>query len=104
MPSIVSWLRPASLVLMLASSAGAQDALGTLNCTACHGASQAQAAWLLPAGAPRLEDVGRRASPEWLQHFLAAPHETLPGTTMPDVLHGNLGHAEALTHFLLSQS
>ena len=27
----------------------------------------------------------------------------MPGTTMPDVLHGNAENAEALTHFLLSQ-
>lgn len=104
MSSIASWLRLSSFTLFLASYSSAEDVLGALNCTACHQASEAQAAWLLPAGAPRLQDVGRRASAEWLQHFLEAPHDVKPGTTMPDLLHGNTGHAEALTHFLLSQS
>lgn len=76
--------------------------LGELNCTACHAATDKQAAWLTPKLAPRLANIGSRASAEWLQHHLAAPHKAMPGTTMPDVLRGNLEHAEALTHYLLS--
>ena len=75
--------------------------LGELNCTACHTASEQQAAWLSPKTAPRLANIGSRASAEWLQRHLAAPHQTMPGTTMPDVLRGNSEHAEALTHYLL---
>ncbi len=76
--------------------------LGELNCTACHAATQKQAEWLSPKVAPRLTDLGNRASPAWLQRYLAAPHTTMPGVTMPDVLRGNTEHAEALTHYLLS--
>ena len=76
--------------------------LGELNCTACHAATQKQAEWLSPKIAPRLADIGSRASAEWLQRHLAAPHTAMPGTTMPDVLRGNSEHAEALTHYLLS--
>ena len=76
--------------------------LGELNCTACHAATEKQAAWLSPKAAPRLANIGSRASAEWLQRHLAAPHTAMPGTTMPDVLRGNAEHAEALTHYLLS--
>ena len=81
--------------------------LGELNCTACHAASEKQAAWLTPKIAPRLADVGSRASAEWLKRFLTAPHEKMPGTTMPEVLRGlsendRAPAAEALTHYLIS--
>ena len=81
--------------------------LGELNCVACHQATDTQAAWLSPKAAPRLAGIGSRTSPEWLQKHLAAPHTTMPGTTMPDVLHGlpsaeKTAAAEALTHYLVS--
>ena len=81
--------------------------LGELNCVACHQATATQAAWLLPKAAPRLAGVAGRTSPEWLQKHLAAPHMAMPGTTMPDVLHGlppaeQTAAAEALTHYLVS--
>ncbi len=76
--------------------------LGELNCTACHAATAKQAAWLSPKLAPRLANIGSRASAEWLQRYLAAPHAEIPGTTMPDVLRGSSEHAEALKHYLLS--
>ena len=79
-------------------------ALGDLNCTACHSASPSQAAWISPKSAPRLADIGNRVSAEWLGHYLRAPHETMPGTTMPDVVHGNAAQAEALTHYLIGLS
>ena len=84
------------------SSADGYVLLGELNCTACHAATDKQAAWLLPKAAPRLANIGSRASAEWLQRHLAAPQRTMPGTTMPDMLRGNSEHAEALTHYLLS--
>ena len=76
--------------------------LGEMNCSACHAASEKQIAWLSPKMAPRLAGIGNRASAEWVQGYLAAPHETQPGTTMPDVLHEDTGRAEALTHYLFS--
>jgi mono/diheme cytochrome c family protein len=76
--------------------------IGELNCTACHAATEKQAAWLSPKTAPRLANIGSRASAEWLQRFLPAPQQAKPGTTMPDVLRGNSEHAQALTHSLLS--
>ncbi len=95
------------LALMITHAALASEGtalLGDLNCTACHTASTAQAMWLLPKTAPTLKDVGNRASPEWLQKYLASPSEAKQGATMPDVLHGNAEQAEALTHYLLSLS
>ena len=93
------------LVLFSASARGATDgftSIGEMNCTACHAASEKQAAWILPKVAPRISDVGNRASGEWLQRFLASPSDAMPGTTMPDMLHGDAEKAEALTHFLVS--
>ena len=74
------------------------------NCTACHTASAAQSAWLTPAAAPRLEKIGQHASAEWLQRFLASPETVKPGTSMPNLLRGDAGKAELLTHYLLSMS
>ncbi len=82
-------------------------AMGQFNCTACHAATDKQAAWILPKAAPSLSGLEKRVNPDWLRKWLAAPHETMPGTTMPDLLHG-LPDAERakvvdeLTHFLLS--
>lgn len=83
--------------------------LGELNCTACHAATAHQAAWISPKVAPRLADLGDRASAEWLRRYLASPQETMPGTTMPDVVHSlpareRAEAVEALTHYLLSLS
>lgn len=82
--------------------------LGDLNCTACHSATNAQAAWVIPKQAPRLENIGHRASAEWIRQYVANPHQTMPGTTMPDVMHGLTAQerataAEHLTHYLLAQ-
>ncbi len=77
--------------------------LDQLNCTACHAASPQQAAWLSPESAPSLNELGARTNPAWLRQFLLAPHTTAPGTTMPDVLHGDAAQAEALTHFLIAK-
>ena len=83
-------------------------ALGQFNCTACHAASEKQAAWILPKAAPSLRGLERRVSAQWLRKWLAAPHETMPGATMPDLLHGlsdaeRAKAVEELTHFLLSK-
>lgn len=106
-----------SLLCLLASippalGAGGVDGLillGEWNCVACHAPSAKAAAWLTPKTPPRLADLGSRASATWLQRYLVSPHEALPGTSMPDVLHGipeaeRAVVAEALTHYLLSLS
>ena len=109
MKPIVSWPTLLCLAWMMASPASAEDALGNvtlgeLNCTACHAATQQQAAWLSPKVAPTLGDVGSRASAAWLKEYLASPNAAKQGATMPDLLHGNAEQAEALTHYLLSVS
>ena len=79
--------------------------LEELNCAVCHGSDAALVA--RSKKAPRLAEVGSRVNPGYLEAFIADPHGTKPGTTMPDLL-GRLGDAERketateLTHFLLS--
>jgi mono/diheme cytochrome c family protein len=76
-----------------------------LNCVACHAGSDADRK--AAKSAPRLAAVGSRLNPWFIERFIASPHETRPGTTMPDVM-GQLSDAERaesakqLTHFLLS--
>lgn len=55
--------------------------ISELSCTACH-----QNESLLPKNGPVLEQVGQRIHPDYLEKFIAAPHQTKPGTTMPDML------------------
>lgn len=94
-----------AFVVLSTSTFGAElTMLGELNCTACHAATQQQRAWLSPKVAPTLQDVGSRTDPEWLKKFLASPNAAKQGATMPDLLHGNVEQAEALTHYLLSLS
>ncbi|HEX8914614.1 MAG TPA: c-type cytochrome, partial [Humisphaera sp.] len=69
----------------------------------------AQAVWLTPKAAPRINDVGGRVRPEWLVRYLADPHAVAPGVTMPHLLGGKAEAdrppaAEALVHYLLSTS
>ncbi|MDZ4687086.1 MAG: c-type cytochrome, partial [Planctomycetaceae bacterium] len=55
--------------------------------------------------APVLDDVGSRVRLDWLRKFLAEPHATKPGTSMPDLL-GHVApdqrraHVESLLHYL----
>lgn len=77
-----------------------------MNCVACHASEGTLAA--RSKSAPRLAEIGARAHPAWIVQFLSSPHETKPGTTMPDVLAAlpaeeKARTAEALTHFLMSQ-
>jgi mono/diheme cytochrome c family protein len=86
---------------------GGRLLLGELGCTSCHRADDSQANQLLPKQAPILDGVGGRVHPEFLQAFLADPHQVKPGTTMPDLLAGlspneKQEHVAALTHFLAS--
>lgn len=80
---------------------------GDLQCAACHGGRKQNA--FLEKSAPSLVDVGARIDPNYMRRFLASPSTTHPGTTMPDMLASNPDAkraeiAEALTHFLVSQS
>ena len=76
-----------------------------LNCVACHQSAEPFAA--RSKKAPRLSAVGSRVNPTYLEAFISDPHETKPGTTMPDVLiqldkEERKQVAKSLTHFLLS--
>ncbi len=67
----------------MAAGLAGEVLLTELNCVACHRGGD------LPAkGAPDLSAVATRVSPAYLEEFIAAPHATKPGTTMPDVLGG----------------
>jgi len=81
--------------------------ISELRCTACH--DGIQRGFLPEKTAPDLAGVGSRISPEYLWRFLASPSSAHAGTTMPDVLASRPKAerdkiAEALSHFLISQS
>jgi mono/diheme cytochrome c family protein len=81
--------------------------MGDLQCAACHGGREQNG--FLEKSAPNLTDVGARIAPDFLRQFLASPSTTQPGTTMPHMLASYSDAkrdeiAEALTHFLVSQS
>jgi len=81
--------------------------IAQLRCFACHTGIQQSSE--LEKKAPELAAVGARVSPEYLRRFLASPLQAHPGTTMPDVLASRSdverqAIAEALTHFLVSQT
>lgn len=81
--------------------------IGELKCIACH--TRKDALPSLERAAPDLSDVGSRVSPEFLRRFIASPATAHTGTTMPDLLASEPADqrakiAEALTHFLVTQS
>jgi cytochrome c2 len=83
---------------------GGQLLLGELNCTSCH---QTDDAHLAKRSAPVLDNVATRVKRGYLRKFLTDPHQTKPGTTMPDLLAGlpeseRAAKVEALVHFLAS--
>lgn len=76
-----------------------------LNCVACHAGEGSLKA--RSKQAPRLSEVGSRVNPAYLERYIADPHGTRSGTTMPDVLAAfdpeeRRQSARAITHFLLS--
>lgn len=85
---------------------GGRLLVSELSCTACHAPSDAWNRVIDPKQAPILDGVGKRVRPEWMVNFLSNPHETKPGTTMPDVM-SNLSPADrreaaiAITNFLV---
>lgn len=85
---------------------GGQLLLTELNCTSCHAVDKS---WETTLGgrkqAPILDKVGNRVQPSYLRTFLANPHGTKPGTTMPDLFAGETEaerkeKIEALVHYL----
>ncbi len=91
----------------LTQSQAGEVLISELRCAACH--SVVERGSLPEKAAPDLAAVGARISPEFLRRFLASPALAHPGTTMPDVLVSRPEAernqiAEALTHFLISQS
>lgn len=88
----------------LASDVRGRILLGELGCAGCHEANQAQ---LEHRQGPDLRTVGSRVHPDFLERFIASPHATDPGTTMPDLLRHLEGGAaraaaSAITHYLRS--
>ncbi len=77
--------------------------LSELSCTTCHqGHIEAK-------GGPVLDQVGGRIHPDYLEKFIAAPHTTKPGTSMPDLMsHMNekerTDAAGAISDYLLKNS
>lgn len=65
---------------------GGRLLFGELNCTACHQADEAAARHITARQSPVLDEVGKSVHPEYLLRFLADPHGTKPGTTMPDLV------------------
>lgn len=91
----------------LAQAEAGELLVAELRCAACHAGVAHDPRF--DKAAPDLAAVGFRVAPAYLQRFLAAPSSVHPGTTMPDIL-APLPEtekekvAEALTHFLVSQS
>ncbi len=77
--------------------------IGELNCTSCHAAPQGNK-HIVNKPAPDLSNVGARVTTQYLLKFLADPHGTKPGTTMPSLTHAfDADTADALLHYLISQ-
>lgn len=88
------------------AAAGGRLLLGELNCISCHQPAK-DAVQVSTKQAPILTNVGARVKPEFLRAFIADPHGTKPGTTMPDMFAGmpqqeKAKAVEALVHFLAS--
>jgi cytochrome c2/cytochrome c551/c552 len=89
-------------------SAAAELALADHGCVACHAAGFAARRRLRPPEAPRLDEVGARVTPGYLERFLTDPAGTKPGTRMPDLLAGSSRRkrartVERLVHFLAAR-
>ena len=100
--SLAEVILPALASSQLDPQLKGQVLIEELNCAACHAND---AAWTSASKkAPRLEAVGARVNPAYLEAFIRDPHGTKPGTTMPDVVRSAAQDATAteLTHFLLS--
>ncbi len=79
--------------------------LEELNCVACHAGAES----LSPDSRkwPLLDKVALRLNPYYVERFIQSPHETKPGSLMPDVMSHlsakeRQAAAKAITHYLLS--
>lgn len=86
---------------------GGRLLLGELNCIACHVLPNELKTAVSTKQAPVLDEIGNRARVDWLRDFIAKPHVTKPGTTMPDVIAtlpdgDRAASVEMLVHFLAS--
>lgn len=77
--------------------------VGELRCAACHEGISKEGM----KTAPDLSAVGTRISGGYLKKYLADPHGTYAGTTMPDVLGGlsaeeKTAVSESISHYLMS--
>ena len=81
--------------------------LKALRCTSCHAPPERWKERLAAPPGPRLEGVGLRLRHEYVAQFVRDPHDSKPGSTMPNML-AALGGAERerrgdlLDHFLAS--
>ena len=83
-----------------------------LQCAACHSDKGLQASatlpdWAAPKGAPVLGADPLKTSTTWMRRWLSSPHQTKPGSAMPDLLHGmteaqKTKTVDVLTHYLVS--
>jgi cytochrome c553 len=76
--------------------------LTELNCVLCHAPAKTNPKDAAKKG-PVLDDVGLRVRTGYLKKFLRDPHQTKPGTPMPDLFEGDPerdAKVEALVHFL----
>jgi mono/diheme cytochrome c family protein len=59
--------------------------ISELGCAACHATDDAE---LTRKSAPILDRVASRLRPDHMLTWIGAPHQAKPGTTMPDLFHG----------------
>jgi mono/diheme cytochrome c family protein len=89
------------------SKAGGALLIGELGCLNCHSGNKEISEFINTKQAPILSEVGKRVQPDWMIKFIADPHGTKAGTTMPNLFNGweedKKNHAvQALTNFLAS--
>lgn len=71
---------------------GGRLLINELNCASCH-ADLKSLSGLSPRRAPVLTSVGSRIHRDYMATFIANPHQTKPGTTMPN-LFGSMDEAQ----------
>ena len=72
--------------------------LARSNCIACHSADNAVIARVGSLRAPRLDNIGRRISTQWISQYLASgSHTGATGMRMPNLMHGLAPEAKQRT-------
>lgn len=62
--------------------------VGELGCVNCHRVDSELQEFIQSKVAPILTEVGKRVRPDWMMQFIANPHASKPGTTMPNLFSG----------------